>query len=258
MTQKKNEDNLLKFRAGNAKLDSSIYTFSLPSGYTCPGALDCLARADVQTGKIKDGPHQKFRCFSATDETRPSVRKARWHNFYMLTACADAAEMTSLIEKSIPEPARIIRVHVGGDFFSQTYFDAWLSVAERNPHITCYAYTKSIHFVKERWDRVCAAKNFCLTSSEGGRFDHYAEELGMIQAHVVHHPDEAAALNLEIDHDDSHAIANEKSFALLLHGTQPKDTAAAAALQRLKNENIKFSYARPTKLQDAEAQNVDN
>ena len=150
--------------------------------------------------------------------------------------------MAALIERSIPEKAKTVRVHVGGDFFSQAYFDAWLLFAERHPEVTLYAYTKSIPYVKARWERVQAAMNFRLTSSEGGKFDHYAEELGMIQAHVVMHPDEAAAMNLDIDHDDSHAINNTNSFALLIHGTQPKDTDAAASLRKLKSENIQFAY----------------
>jgi len=244
MTRK---DNLLKFRPGNAKLDKSIYTFSLPSGYTCPGAKDCLARADIESGKIIDGPHQKYRCFSATDETRPSVRRARWHNFHMLTSCLGSADMAALIQRSLPEQAQTVRIHVGGDFFSQAYFDAWLSVAERNPDTVFYAYTKSLHFLRDRKERVARAENFRITTSEGGKFDHLIEELdlgqhGMGQAKVVFHPDEAEAQGLEIDHDDSHAINNVDSFALLIHGTQPKDTDASTALKRLKAEKVKHSY----------------
>lgn len=238
----KNQENLLKFGAGNAKLKKNIYTFSLPSGYTCPGARDCLAKADVDTGRIIDGPHQKFRCFSATDETRPSVRRARWHNFYMLTACRDLPQMVKLLTESLPRDASFIRIHVAGDFYSQTYFDAWLEVTEKHPHITFYAYTKSVHFVRARWDRVQESKNFRLTSSSGGKFDHYAEELGMFQAYVVLHPREAEERELDIDHDDSHAINNDRDFALLIHGTQAQGSESAEAIRRLKQENIKFSY----------------
>jgi hypothetical protein len=241
------EDKKLKFRAGNAKLAKDIFTFSLPSGYTCPGAKDCLARADVETGKITDGPHQKFRCFSATDETRPSVRKARWYNFQLLTACKTTTKMVDLIENSLPPQAFKIRIHVAGDFFSQAYFDAWLMVAEAHPEITFYAYTKSIHFVRERWAEVQATANFRLTSSDGGKFDHYAAELGMIQATVVMHPSEAEDKGLEIDKDDSHAMVNTHSFALLLHSTQPKGTEAAAHMKQMRDGNIDSSYSLKNK-----------
>ena len=53
-----------------------IYSFSLPSGYTCPFAVDCLSKADRVTGKITDGRDTLFRCFSASDEARsPNARK---------------------------------------------------------------------------------------------------------------------------------------------------------------------------------------
>ena len=56
----------------------NIYSFSLPSGYTCPFALDCLSKADKISGKISDSKNTLYRCFSASDESRyPSVRKQR-------------------------------------------------------------------------------------------------------------------------------------------------------------------------------------
>jgi phospholipid/cholesterol/gamma-HCH transport system ATP-binding protein len=38
---------LLSFGHGNAKLDKEIYTFSLPSGWTCPFAEQCLAKVNL-------------------------------------------------------------------------------------------------------------------------------------------------------------------------------------------------------------------
>src|SRR5262245_37884234 len=67
----------LRFGQGNAKLSQGITTFSLPAGWTCPAAKECLSKADRKTGHIKDGKHVKFRCYAASMECRrPSVRKA--------------------------------------------------------------------------------------------------------------------------------------------------------------------------------------
>src|SRR4051794_24236856 len=75
----------LTFGQGNSKLDRHIDTFSLPAGWSCPSAAKCLARTDPTTGRVKDGPATEIRCFSASDEQiRPSVRRARWHNFNLL------------------------------------------------------------------------------------------------------------------------------------------------------------------------------
>ena len=47
---------------------------------------------------------------------------------------------------------------------------------------------------------------------------------------------QAKELGLEIDHDDTHAYKGDVSFALLIHGSQPKGSEASNALQELKKE----------------------
>ena len=150
---------LLKFSpmANNGKLkkisswsDHYVgYTFSLPSGYSCPGANECLSKADKTTGKITDGKDSLYRCFSAsTESVYKNTRDQRWYNFDLLRKL-DKDSMVDLIAKSIqtlPRNVNLIRIHVGGDFFNQAYFDAWVSVASEYQDITFYAYTKSIKY----------------------------------------------------------------------------------------------------------------
>jgi hypothetical protein len=90
-------------------------------------------------------------------------------------------------------------------------------------------------------------ENFVLTASYGGRDDHLINEFGMRSAKVVFSQAEAEKLGLEIDHDDSHAAKpslRNQDFALLIHGTQPKGSAASEALRALKG---KGSYSRKKK-----------
>lgn len=225
---------LLKFSKGNAKLDKKIYTFSIPSGWSCPSANDCLSKADPKTGKITDGKNTKFRCFSASQEALyPSVRKQRWYNFNLLR---NAENLSELISKSLPKKAKIIRLHVGGDFYSQEYFDAWLDVAKRHTNVLFYAYTKSLNFWQNRLNSI--PDNFKLTASEGGKKDNLITELGLKFAKVVFSEKEAKKLKLDIDHDDSHAYNGDKPFALLLHGVMPKGSLAAKALSTLKKNGF--------------------
>ena len=239
---------LLKFNfGGNAKLSKEIVTFSLPSGYSCPGAKECLAKADRETGKIIDGKDQKFRCFSAVSETRPAVRLQRWHNYALLKQAKTKEGMEELIVESFPRGAKILRLHVGGDFFSQAYFDAWASVAKRFYHCIIYAYTKSIHYVKAHKDKL--PNNFRITLSKGGKYDHLIEESDLEDdmqygiAEVLGHPEEAEAKELKVDHDDSNAIAGKRHFALLLHSMQPAGSEAAEKVRRMRKEGVKFSYS---------------
>jgi protein gp88 len=222
---------LLKFGLGNAKLGKRIHTFSLPAGHSCPGASACLAKADRATGRITDGGKQEFRCFAASMEWRAGVRAARWHNFNLLKSLTQS-EMRDLILASLPKWAKLVRVHVSGDYFSSAYFGAWMAVASARPEITFYSYTKSINFWVDNLGQIPA--NFRLTASFGGKYDALIEEHGLKNAQVVFTIEEAMVFGLAIDHDDSHAYDSRESFALLIHGMQQAGSKAGAAVRDLK------------------------
>src|SRR6202011_4662624 len=176
-------ESKLKFGRGNAKLAGEIYTFSLPAGHCCPGALQCLAKADRETGKLQDGPFQSFRCFAAADESRyPSARRSRWHNFNLLRN-ASRDEMRALILASLPADAKLVRLHVSGDFFSDAYFLAWMDVANAKPEMLFYTYTKSLPIWLRQRSSVPA--NFKLTASEGGKHDNLIKSEALKSAKVV-------------------------------------------------------------------------
>lgn len=232
---------LLKFSPGkgNAKLASLggvVYTFSLPSGWTCPAAKDCLSKVVSLGGKnfIQDGKHTQFRCFSATQEVvYKAVREQRQFNFDLLNQCKTSPmEMATLINESMPEDATVVRIHVGGDFFNEDYMAAWIMVALLNPEKTFYAYTKSLNYWVSLQQEI--PTNFKLNASKGGRHDSLIPQHNLKYAEVVYTEQEAKDKGLEIDHDDSHAFLQDKPFALLLHGVQPKGSVAAEALKQLK------------------------
>lgn len=249
---------LLKFGRGNAKLDElakqfecDVLTFSLLSGWTCPFAHECLSKVHVgKNGRrfVVDGPHTKFRCFSASQEALyTNVYESRKHNTDLLKACKSADEMVDLITQSVPkiDIPKIIRIHVAGDFYNPTYFDAWVEFARQHYWILCYAYTKSLPYWVQRQKDL--PENFVLTASYGGRKDEMIIEHMLRYAKVVFSEKEAENLGLEIDHDDTHAAdmeTRDKSFALLIHGSQPKGSDAGKAVRALKG---KGSYRRGKK-----------
>lgn len=75
---------MLKFSPANTKIKElckvsdiarylngkRVYSLDLLSGWTCPFAKECKSKVHVVDNKkvIKDGPHTKFRCFSASQE----------------------------------------------------------------------------------------------------------------------------------------------------------------------------------------------
>lgn len=214
----------IKLKELEKKTGKKVYTFSLLSAHTCPGAKDCQSFA-IETSqgiRIRDGKHTKFRCFSASQEVLfPNVYKSRKANMDVLSLAANSVSIAvKSLWENIPKNAGIIRIHVGGDFKTLAYFDAWRELAIIRPDIIFYAYTKSIPFWVKRKDNI--PENLILTASMGGKFDDLALASGFRTATVYETENDVPA-GMEHDEDDSHAALPElrnQSFALLLHGTQ--------------------------------------
>ena len=231
----------LKISPPNGKIDYD--SLSLLSGHTCPFAHTCMAKVHKVTRKIIDGKFSDTRCFSATQEAAyTNVFNQRQHNTNLLQECNSVQEMHNLFDYSIRVSLDPFRIHVGGEFYNQMYFDAWLEYAAKNPYRIFYAYTKSLPYWTNRIDSI--PDNFSLTASYGGRADNLIKEHNLKYALVVGHPNEAEKLGLEIDHDDSHAIYGKESFALLLHGTQKAGSKRSEDLKRMNREGIKYRYKR--------------
>ena len=232
-----------------------VYSFDLLSGYSCPFAEKCLSKATLVNGKrkIKDGPKTEFRCFSASQEVQYNgVYNKRKANFDGLKHLETSQDMVNAIQSVMPKNTGIVRIHVAGDFFNMKYFLAWIKIAEQNPDVLFYAYTKSLEFWVQALrvrvqDNKSLPSNLILTASRGGRLDKFIDIYGLREAVVVYSEQEAEEKNLIIDHDDSHAARPSlqyDSFALLIHGTQPKGSEAANALQILKKNKVQHSYSR--------------
>lgn len=230
---------LLKFSHSNSKLkkleqklNKKVYSFSILSGISCPGASLCKAHV-IQTKdglRVKDGPKQEFRCFSASNEAVwTNVYKTRKYNLDLVKG-KNKEQLIDLISKSLPVKAEVIRIHVAGDFINQDYFDSWIEVAKSKPKIIFYAYTKSLPFWIKRLKEI--PKNLFLTASVGGRYDSLIQQYKLKNAEVIMDLEEAKKKMKEVDWDDSHAIG-KKSFLLALHGQQKAKSNASTALQKV-------------------------
>lgn len=232
----------LRWSASNAKLPDRIKHLSLPSGHSCPAADECLSKADQTTGKITDGDSTKFRCYAATMEARHSaIRKQRWNNFLLLRKKSRKGMFKLLFNSLRPlhdnyhrnhQQRPIVRAHIGGDFFNQSYFLAWCDLARAFAPTWFYSYTKRIDLWVANMEHI--PSNFELNASWGGKHDHLITTHNLKSAQVVYSELEAEKKGLEIDNDDSHAYKRGPSFAQLIHGTQPAGSEASKALTLLK------------------------
>lgn len=237
------------FGCGNAKLPDSTLTFALPSGYSCPGALLCLARADRITGRIVDGEQQQFRCYEASIESlRPLVRSARWRN-YELIRHLDAAPMAELLAAGLSSARNHKTTHVrwftGGDCFCAPLRDAIVRISSSTPDLIHYFYTKNLPLLlTQAGDLIPLPANLRVTASWGGKHDHLLEAgLFPRTARVLNTEQEAEDLGLPIDTTDRLAWQEEPiHFCHLSHGMQQAGSAASKAIARRRREGRFTGY----------------
>jgi hypothetical protein len=179
-----------------------VYEWNLPTGSTCPFALECKVTVDRTTGKF-DVKKGQYRCYAASPERFPAVREHRWRNFELVK--------NGGIPK-IPKDCKAIRIHAAGDFFNQAYFDMWIDLANANPDIEIWAYTKSLQYWVNRIDNI--PKNLTLTASYGGRQDDLIEKHGLKNV-MVYASQELVPADRPVDNNDDWARKPNVSFALL-------------------------------------------
>lgn len=235
--------NNFKFSHGNSKLNKDTIIFNLPAGKTCPGASSCLAFAkELDNGKrtIVDGPDMQFRCFAACSEAQyPAVYNARRHNHTLVLKLQDdwaglTYQLYTDLNNNRKKSTKKVRIHESGDFFTLNYFSAWVTVARANPDLIFYAYSKNLPMILE-FGLENLPENFFITASKGGKYDHLIDE-GFFPRYsvVVKNDEEAEAMGLEVDHDDSHCYTQNGPFALLVHGNQPAGSVYRKAISERK------------------------
>jgi hypothetical protein len=251
------DDNIcvLSFSTGNEKLDWPY--LSLPAGYTCPFATACKNFAAKAGQKFKDGSSLKqasdktqHMCYAARAQAQyPAANKKAFSNLSLLmTAQKDGGidGMAKLIIDSLRhaglEHTRIFRIHEGGDFFSNNYMKAWIEVARTYPNINFYTHTTSLKFWLANMGSM--PKNFRLIASMDENNKEVILQNNLRFSKVVYSVEEAKALKLPIDYDDTIACCQDTSFALLIHGGQPKGSEAGKAVQAIKKSGVKDKLAQ--------------
>lgn len=192
----------MKFIKNKTYYSGVVYEWNLPTGTTCPFALECKVSVDRLTGKfdIKKG---QYRCYASSPERFPAVREHRWKNFEFVKGGG---------VPTIPDDCKSIRIHASGDFFNQAYFDMWIKLANQNPKIEFWAYTKSIQYWVNRLGEI--PYNFILTASYGGRQDDLIEKHKLKNV-IVYSDINLVPSERPIDNNDDWARKPNINFALL-------------------------------------------
>lgn len=109
---------------GNDKV-GRVWTFSLPSFVTCPGASSWCRQ----------------HCYAwRFERLRPYCHRAYLRN---LTLSLDPERFVRHVLDSLPEDAPLVRVHVGGDLYCREYVQSWVTISQARPQTLLWLYTRS-------------------------------------------------------------------------------------------------------------------
>jgi len=192
----------LRLLTQNAKMKKTslltgkkTYDFALPAVKTCPFAGEC-----------------KKYCYASKGTFTWSNVRAKHKANYRATTHKDFT--IHMLEEIIISEAQAIRIHSSGDFYNWQYFLKWLEVIDALPHVTFYAYTKSLKIVFDGWD---LPSNFIVIKSFGGLQDSSIDK-GRDRHAIVIKKGESVPMDYAIANDNDHtALANNHKIALLEH-----------------------------------------
>lgn len=210
MTTKTNNNgtkNLLCDGMSNQKLVKTIkinrahiVTFSLPAVVTCHGADKCLKSGYCHAGNYNF--------------------KSNKDKFAMNYQASQRADFVDRINAELSDKwtfTQYVRIHPTGDFYDMTYFKKWVAIANDNPSITFYAYTKSIDIVKayKLVDELPA--NMVITYSYGSKFDNLINPSVDYHAIVISPNESVPAGYVDGSTDDVLMCKGHKKIALRYH-----------------------------------------
>ena len=135
--KRSNDRKVANLVTKNGKQAAIANTFGLPAGkaYSCPGATS-VCETVCYAGKL--------------EKIFPTVKKNLLHNWDLLRN-ADGLEMVMLLTDMIndfivdcekKDAPKLFRIHWDGDFFNDTYANAWKFVIEHNPTVQFWVYTR--------------------------------------------------------------------------------------------------------------------
>jgi hypothetical protein len=135
--KRSNDRKVTNLVTKNGKQSALANTFGLPAGknFSCPGATS-VCESVCYAGKL--------------EKLFPTVKKNLLHNWELLRN-ADTDTMLTLLDEMIvdfvndcnkKDAPKLFRIHWDGDFFNDTYTNAWKTVITNHPDIQFWVYTR--------------------------------------------------------------------------------------------------------------------
>ena len=192
-----------KMKKTSLKNNTKIFNFSIPAYKTKSGKITCpFAAACVKYCYAQKGNYTRYPIVQEVQEKKYEISKQT--NFISL--------MNAEIKK---KKANYIRIHDSGDFYSVKYLQKWVQIAEHNPSVIFYAYTKSIKFFT---DGLLLPDNMKIIFSEGSKTDNLINAREHRHARIFKTSEELTASGyIDASENDLKAITENKKVGLIFH-----------------------------------------
>lgn len=143
-----------KLKSTSKEMNKRVFNFgitaykSMSGKLICPFAKDCVKFCYAQKGAY------------SWSNVKPAFEKR-----YELTKTDNFIDlMNSEIKR---KKVDFLRIHDSGDFYSKAYIQKWFTIANDNPNVKFYAYTKSFIL----FQGLNIPDNLDIIFSEGGKHD---------------------------------------------------------------------------------------
>lgn len=177
-------------RKGNSELAGlGVFVWSIPALVaksdkfgrikTCPNAGICAALCYARTGRYRFSNVVNAHTNNLEEYiSDPFVWKYKLNNElqarkFKATGKAHSFgwETRSDLDWWVTSGGKAVRIHDAGDFFSYQYLIDWLEIADNNPNILFYTYSKQVSDIKKAKKEGKIPKNFVVIFSMGGQQD---------------------------------------------------------------------------------------
>ena len=114
----------------NSKI-GKIPNFSLPPIKSCPNCKYCFQK------------DKKLTCYALKAYQQYTVVRVAWDDNYTMATHKPKQLRSDIVKYLSKTRKKFFRLHVSGDFFSQSYLDMWIDICQSFPGIRFLAFTKA-------------------------------------------------------------------------------------------------------------------
>lgn len=194
-----------KLKETSKKLGLKIFNFSIPAYKSSNGETICkYAKVCVKYCYAQKGNYTRFPKVSELMEQK-----------YLLSKTINFVPLMNIeIQK---KKAEAIRIHDSGDFYSKEYLNKWITIANDNPNVNFYAYTKSLPYFKN----ITLPENMDIIFSVGGYKDkdiNFSKDRHAQIFDTNEELEKAGYINAsKIDYHATKFYSNNKKVGLIYH-----------------------------------------